>query len=57
MSDPGTVPESDPDANAITRFEPLVTAAQAYPVFERCVLGAETEIRMSFRIFDLRRGR
>jgi phospholipase D1/2 len=54
MSDPGTVRESDPDPNVITQFEPLVTAAQAYPVFERCVLNAETEIRMSFRIFDLR---
>ena len=31
-----------------------MTAAEAYPVFERCVLNATTEIRMSFRIFDLR---
>ena len=39
---------------AITRLRPLVTAAEAYPAFERCFLGAKTEIRMSFRVFDLR---
>lgn len=40
--------------HAITRLRTLVTAAEAYPVFERCFLNAQTEIRMSFRIFDLR---
>lgn len=31
----------------------LLTAAEAYPAFERSVLEAETEIWASFRIFDL----
>jgi phospholipase D1/2 len=54
MSDTGPASKTDPAFHAITRLRPLVTAAEAYPVFERCVLNAETEIRMSFRIFDLR---
>lgn len=32
----------------------LVTAAEAYPEFERAVLGAQREIVMGFRIFDPR---
>jgi phospholipase D1/2 len=47
--DPGA-----PARPAITRLRTLVTAAEAYPVFERCFLDAQTEIRLSFRIFDLR---
>ncbi len=43
-----------PDAPAITRLLVLVTAAEAYPVFERCCLNATTGTWMSFRIFDLR---
>ncbi|MFO7758707.1 MAG: hypothetical protein R6V26_09565 [Roseovarius sp.] len=54
MSDTGLASETAPALQAITRFHPLVTAAEAYPVFEQCVLNAGTEIRMSFRIFDLR---
>ena len=54
MSDIGQASDTDPARDAITRFHPLVTAAEAYPVFERCFLQARTEIRMSFRIFDLR---
>ncbi|NKX42473.1 phosphatidylserine synthase, partial [Rhodobacteraceae bacterium R_SAG2] len=33
-------------------FEVLVTAQEAWPAFERAVLGAETVVRASFRIFD-----
>ncbi|MFV1599712.1 MULTISPECIES: phospholipase D family protein [unclassified Phaeobacter] len=33
-------------------FEVLVTAAEAWPAFERAVLSAKTEVRASFRIFD-----
>lgn len=54
MSDVAETSETGPACGAITAFHPLVTAAQAYPVFERCFLDARTEIRMSFRIFDLR---
>ncbi len=54
MPDPKPASEAAKAGAAITQFRPLVTAAEAYPVFERCVLNAETEIRMSFRIFDLR---
>lgn len=31
---------------------PLITAEQAYPVFERCFLEATKRVRMSFRVFD-----
>ncbi|MGR3500138.1 MAG: hypothetical protein ACU0E9_14760 [Limimaricola soesokkakensis] len=31
---------------------PLITAEQAYPVFERCFLEARDRVRMSFRVFD-----
>ncbi|EYD71369.1 phospholipase D-like domain-containing protein [Limimaricola hongkongensis] len=31
---------------------PLITAEQAYPVFERCFLEARSRVRMSFRVFD-----
>lgn len=30
----------------------LITASEAYPAFERAVLGAEREITMGFRVFD-----
>ncbi len=35
-----------------TETEILLTAAEAYPAFERAVLSAQTEIWASFRIFD-----
>ncbi|MGR3806174.1 phospholipase D family protein [Marinibacterium profundimaris] len=35
-------------------FEVLITAAQAWPAFERAVLAAESEIIGGFRIFDMR---
>ncbi|WP_210528392.1 phospholipase D-like domain-containing protein [Rubellimicrobium arenae] len=37
-----------------TKTEILLTAAEAFPAFERAVLAAESEIWASFRIFDLR---
>ncbi|AUQ65610.1 Phosphatidylserine/phosphatidylglycerophosphate/ cardiolipin synthase [Phaeobacter inhibens] len=40
------------DATDPEVFEVLVTAAQAWPAFERAVLGAKKEVRASFRIFD-----
>ncbi|UTS81495.1 Cardiolipin synthase [Phaeobacter piscinae] len=40
------------DTTAPEVFEVLVTAAQAWPAFERAVLGARKEVRASFRIFD-----
>ncbi|APG48028.1 phospholipase D family protein [Phaeobacter porticola] len=39
--------DNDPDI-----FEVLVTAAQAWPAFERAVLSAKTHVLASFRIFD-----
>lgn len=36
----------------ITSFTPLLTAAEAFPTFERLVLNAHTEVIASFRIFD-----
>lgn len=35
-------------------MEVLLTAAEAYPAFERAVLAAQSEVWGSFRIFDLR---
>ena len=35
-------------------FEVLITAEEAWPAFERAVLGARSKIHGSFRIFDLR---
>ncbi|MGR3795118.1 phospholipase D family protein [Vannielia sp. SX4] len=32
----------------------LITADEAYPVFERLVLGADQRVNMGFRVFDLR---
>jgi len=40
-------------AEAITSFELLLTAAEAYPALERAFLSAERAISGSFRIFDL----
>ena len=37
----------------VTSFRPLLTAFEAYPALEEMFLGAEEEIRASFRIFDL----
>jgi phosphatidylserine/phosphatidylglycerophosphate/cardiolipin synthase-like enzyme len=37
----------------ITRLDVLLTAAEAYPAFERAFLDAEHSISASFRIFDL----
>ncbi len=37
----------------IRDFTPLVTAAEAFPALERCFLAARSEIRASFRVFDL----
>ncbi|WP_272874399.1 phospholipase D family protein [Pseudaestuariivita rosea] len=34
-------------------FQLLVTAQQAYPVFEKAVLGAERQVLAGFRIFDM----
>jgi phospholipase D1/2 len=36
----------------ITEFELFLTAAEAYPAFERLCLGAGRDIRLSFRVFD-----
>ncbi|WP_424972772.1 phospholipase D family protein [Dinoroseobacter sp. S76] len=45
MSEPG---------EAIPPFQVLITAEEAWPAFETVVLGADREISMGFRIFDLR---
>ncbi|MEO1407282.1 MAG: hypothetical protein AAFV54_12450, partial [Pseudomonadota bacterium] len=37
----------------IETFKPLFTAAEAYPELERLFLSAQSEVRASFRIFDL----
>lgn len=37
----------------VETFEVLLTAAEAFPVFERLMLGARREVRMGFRIFEL----
>lgn len=53
----GAAPDLEPDGAADTavsdRLDVLVTAGQAYPAFERLVLGAEREIVAGFRIFDM----
>ncbi|MGC9418539.1 MAG: phospholipase D family protein, partial [Rhodovulum sp.] len=38
--------------SAITRFQVLLTAAEAYPALERCFLQAERSISAGFRVFD-----
>lgn len=50
MSEPDrTSPSADlPD------FDVLITAEEAWPAFERAVLRAQSEIRGSFRVFDLK---
>lgn len=40
-------------AASVDRLDVLVTAEEAYPVFERAFLGAKAEIIASFRVFDL----
>jgi phospholipase D1/2 len=40
-------------AGPITRFEPLVTAHEAYPALEREFLCARQDIHAAFRLFDL----
>ena len=40
-------------ARAIEDLDILVTAAEAYPAFERAFLAAKTEVIASFRVFDL----
>ncbi|WP_425092154.1 hypothetical protein [Tropicimonas sp. S265A] len=47
--DPASTPPS-----AIESFEPLFTAEEAFPAFERLWLNAEMRIEGCFRIFDLR---
>jgi phospholipase D1/2 len=40
-------------AAGTARPQVLITAAEAYPAFERAVLAARSELAMGFRIFDL----
>ncbi|MDU9005797.1 phospholipase D family protein [Sedimentitalea todarodis] len=40
------------DTNSSQDFKILVTAQEAYPEFERLCLAAQSEIMMSFRVFD-----
>ena len=49
-----TIPLAETAASAQSEatFEPLVTAAEAYPALERLFLNAKHEIHASFRIFD-----
>jgi len=44
---------TDPAVAPITEFELLLTAAEAWPAFERLCLGAQRSIRACFRVFDL----
>ncbi len=44
---PDPVLPDDPE-----RPMPMITAQQAFPVFERCFLEARDRVRMSFRVFD-----
>ncbi|MFW8594097.1 phospholipase D-like domain-containing protein [Cribrihabitans neustonicus] len=41
-----------PEDKSATDFEVLITAEEAWPAFERAVLGAEREISASFRLFN-----
>ncbi|MEX5728214.1 phosphatidylserine/phosphatidylglycerophosphate/cardiolipin synthase-like enzyme [Rhodovulum iodosum] len=41
------------ETGPVTRFDVLVTAAEAYPALEREFLAAENTISASFRVFDL----
>lgn len=51
MSDPR--PRGTETEHAVTSLRICVTAAEAYPAFERLFLGARSHIRIGFRIFDL----
>ncbi len=44
---------ADAPGPAVQTLTPLITAAEAYPAFERLFLEAETEVWAGFRIFDL----
>ena len=37
---------------AARRLDVMITAAEAFPVFERCVLDAREQVSCSFRVFD-----